>query len=147
MQPPELTAPGDAQDTCPPRAYYVNPPSAIVLNYSADLLVKTHVAGTELAAYYAGKHSLFGPTPRDPTSWNSESLARFREHKRAGNGNKISVVVAVYENETAALVTEERLATELSALTGLTSLNAVPYSTGKKSTGRGTGFAVYVQAR
>ncbi len=145
VRPPVLTPFGSGLLDAP--VYYVDPPTGVVVNYSKKLIVEARAAGSTLNYFYAGKYSIYGPTPRDPTSWDSDTMQRFRTHKLAAAGYKFAVVVAIYSGEDAALETERCIARELGDATGMTCLNTFPVTTGKRSQGKGTGFAVYIQAR
>ncbi len=139
------TAIASALVGAPPRPY--DPSAGAVFNYSRGFVELAQGVGLDLGSVRAGKLSLYGPSPRDPSTWHSQCLVRFSNHRLAAEGYKIAAVVGIFEDEQAALDSERHLAEKLGPATGLASLNSVPYSPGKLSTGKGSAFANYIQVR
>ncbi len=91
--------------------------------------------------------ALYALDPFDPREWYPETLMRFRKHHAAAAGFKFTFIVATYLIQDDALKTEEYLAAELGAATGLLRLNAAPYRKGRLNRAGADGYAVYVQAK
>ncbi len=132
---------------CLPRAQDGNPPAELVINNTKRIVGRAQSTGIPLFQFYAGKTSVHASDPFDPAQWYTESLVRFRQHRAAAAGWKITFLAATYTNECDALETERRLVVELGGATGLVCANRLPYKQGKLSHGNADGYAVYVQAR